>query len=75
MKCKIHGCEEKVLHKDLCILHLELPDDESSETFKRIEKLKIEKLENEKKVKISTSKERYLLMQILRDLKHSRILS
>lgn len=45
-ECKYEGCKEKVFEdSDYCILHVELPNDENSDEFERINELK------EKKVK------------------------
>lgn len=44
--CRYRGCEEKVFESsDYCILHVEFPEDEKSEEFKRLNKLKDEKIQ------------------------------
>jgi len=41
MKCKYEGCNNDTFENfDLCILHIELPEDEKSEEFKKIDGLK-----------------------------------
>lgn len=46
VECKYDGCEEEVFeNSDYCILHVELPEDEESEEFKRITRLKYKKIQ------------------------------
>lgn len=49
VKCKYEGCNEKVFEDDCCILHVELPEDEESAEFERINKLKQEEIEKKLK--------------------------
>jgi len=45
-ECKYKGCNEKVFESfDYCILHVELPENEESEEFERLNKLKSEKIQ------------------------------
>ncbi|MGC9517549.1 MAG: pentapeptide repeat-containing protein [Methanomicrobiales archaeon] len=47
MKCKYGGCEEEVFEDlDVCVLHMELPRDEMSDEFKKINDLKNKKMQD-----------------------------
>lgn len=49
MKCKYRTCNGKAFEEsDYCILHIQLPEDENSDYFKRINDLKNNEVENKK---------------------------
>ena len=74
-ECRYDGCGEDVFEdSDCCILHVELPEDEESEEFKRINKLKeIEVKERISKSRINLKEARLFELNIKNNLTISEI--
>ncbi|AEG17672.1 MAG: hypothetical protein K8E24_011845 [Methanobacterium paludis] len=74
VECSYEGCNEEVFEdSDYCILHLELPENENSAEFKRINSLKEKKVQEKIKNKDFNFEGAILYKIKLEDLKASEI--